>query len=467
MGNKLTACTSILIGKDASIDGTIMIGRNEDAKAAWPKHMVVHQRGEMPNHFISKDTRLELDLPEESARYTATPEWTDKNGLFEEDGINEYDVAMSATESAYSNALVLGYDPLVENGLNEEAMITVVLPYVKTAREGVQRLGNLIAKYGTGETNGVLFADNDEAWYFETGAGHYWVAQRIPDDSYAVVANQLAIQEIDFNDSANFMFHPGIQEFVEKHDLNPDPSTFNFRKIFGTADRSDAIYSEPRVWAGHQMFSPRQATDETPESTELPFIMKPDHKLSIFDAQNYLSNHYEGTEFDPLGHGEYAHKYRPISLAKTQESHILQMNRPGANIHWLAMGVAAESTYVPFFNGITDTPAPYKRGKLPAQLNSAYWIFKHASVLVDSHLHDFLPLLRDVQKERNAAAIKMIAETDRRLPNLKGEARATFLTRQSDDYATDTLNAYKKLSLELITKMTDYCELNFNTDENL
>ena len=467
MGNKLTACTSILIGKDASIDGTIMIGRNEDAKAAWPKHMVVHQRGEMPNHFISKDTRLELDLPEGSARYTATPEWTDKDGLFEEDGINEYDVAMSATESAYSNALVLGYDPLVENGLNEEAMITVVLPYVKTAREGVQRLGNLIAKYGTGETNGVLFADNDEAWYFETGAGHYWVAQRIPDDSYAVVANQLAIQEIDFNDSANFMFHPGIQEFVEKHDLNPDPSTFNFRKIFGTADRSDAIYSEPRVWAGHQMFSPRQATDETPESTELPFIMKPDHKLSIFDAQNYLSNHYEGTEYDPLGHGEYAHKYRPISLAKTQESHILQMNRPGANIHWLAMGVAAESTYVPFFNGITDTPAPYKRGKLPAQLNSAYWIFKHASVLVDSHLHDFLPLLRDVQKERNAAAIKMIAETDRRLPNLKGEARATFLTRQSDDYATDTLNAYKKLSLELITKMTDYCELNFNTDENL
>ena len=467
MGNKLTACTSILIGKGASIDGTIMIGRNEDAKAAWPKHMVVHRRGEMPSHFISKDTHLELDLPGESAQYTATPEWTDKDGVFEEDGINEYDVAMSATESAYSNPLVLGYDPLVENGLNEEAMITVVLPYVKTAREGVQRLGNLIAKYGTGETNGVLFADNDEAWYFETGAGHYWGAQRIPDDSYAVVANQLAIQEIDFNDSANFMFHPGIQEFVEKHDLNPDPSTFNFRKIFGTADRSDAIYSEPRVWAGHQMFSPRQATDETPESTELPFIMKPDHKLSIFDAQNYLSNHYEGTEFDPLGHGEYAHKYRPISLAKTQESHILQMNRPGANIHWLAMGVAAESTYVPFFNGITDTPAPYKRGKLPAQLNSAYWIFKHASVLVDSHLHDFLPLLRDVQKERNAAAIKMIAETDRRLPNLKGEARVTFLTRQSDDYATDTLNAYKKLSLELITKMTDYCELNFNTDENL
>nr|MCG4642196.1 C69 family dipeptidase [Bifidobacterium bifidum] len=75
--------------------------------------------------------------------------------LFEEAGINEYGVAMSATESAYSNDLVLGYDPLVKEGLNEEAMVTVVLPYVKTAREGVQRLGELVAKYGTGETNGI------------------------------------------------------------------------------------------------------------------------------------------------------------------------------------------------------------------------------------------------------------------------------------------------------------------------
>lgn len=139
----------------------------------------------------------------------------------------------------------------------------------------------------------------------------------------------------------------------------------------------------------------------------------------------------------------------------------------GANIHWLAMGVAAESTYVPFFNGITDVPASYKRGKLPAQLNSAYWIFKHASVLVDSHLHDFLPLLEEVQKERNAAAIKLIKETDHALVNYQGNERANFLTQQSENFATDTMNAYKKLTLELITKMTDYSPLNFNTDENL
>ena len=141
MIKKLSACTSILIGKKATIDGTIIIGRNEDAKAAWPKRVEIHPRDSMERLFISKETKLTLQLPAHSAQYMATPEWTDKDGLFEEDGINEYDVAMSATESAYTNELVLGYDPLVENGLNEEAMITVVLPYVKTAREGVARLG--------------------------------------------------------------------------------------------------------------------------------------------------------------------------------------------------------------------------------------------------------------------------------------------------------------------------------------
>lgn len=466
---KFSACTSILVGKKASIDGTIMIGRNEDAKAAWPKKFVVHQRGSLGNTFISKETKVEIPLPSPSFKYTATPEWTDKDGLFEENGINEYHVAMSATESAYSNDLVLGYDPLVKDGLNEEAMITIVLPFVKTAREGVQRLGDLIAKYGTGETNGVLFADDNEAWYFESGAGHYWVAQRIPDDAYAVAGNQLAIQEIDFNDSANFMYHPGIQEFVNKNHLNPHPGTFNFRKIFGTADRSDAIYSTPRVWFGHQMFSASTSHNEQPEDQNLPFIVKPDRQLSIFDVQNYLGSHYQGTKFDPIGTGDEQcrDKYRPISLAKTQESHILQMNRPDSNdIHWLSMGVTAESSYVPFFADINDTPTAYKRGKLPAQLSSAYWIFKHASVLVDSHLHDFLPLLEDVQKEVNSDAIAFISKMDHQI-NRQSEDWSDNLTQQNKGFAEEVLKKYRQLTLDLITKMTDYSPLNFNTDENL
>lgn len=242
-----SACTSILIGRSASTDGSVMIGRNEDSKASWPKHFVVHpaQTFSETQQFKSKDNSFTMPLPKTAMRYTATPEWTTKYGLFEEDGINEANVAMSATESAYSNALVLAADPLVADGIQEEAMVTVVLPYVTSAREGVQRLGKLVETYGTAETNGILFADLHEAWYLETGAGHQWVAQRIPDDGYAVVANQLAIQQIDFTDHDNFMFADGIEDFVQQHHLNPDANGFNFRHIFGTTGVSDEMYNPP------------------------------------------------------------------------------------------------------------------------------------------------------------------------------------------------------------------------------
>ena len=249
---EFSACTSILVGKKAMADGSTVIGRNEDSKSAWPKHMVIHPRQTFAEDqtFVSKDNGFAMPLEKTRFKYSATPEWTDEFGLFEEDGINEYGVCMSATESAYANERVLGFDPLVEKGIGEEAMVTVVLPYVKTAREGVKRLGAIVEKYGTCESNGILFSDKDEVWYLETGSGHHWVAQRIPDDCYAVVANQLAIQEIAFDDPDNFMFSASIQEFVSKNHLNPDETCFNFRNIFGTHTLSDEIYSTPRVGDG-------------------------------------------------------------------------------------------------------------------------------------------------------------------------------------------------------------------------
>lgn len=466
---KHSACTSMLVGKKASLDGSIMIGRNEDSKAAWPKHFIVHPADDLPEQFVSKDNGFSLKLPAHSAKYSATPEWTDKFGLFEEDGINEFDVAMSATESAYTNNNVLAIDPLVKDGINEEAMVTVVLPFIHTAREGVARLGQIIAQFGTGETNGILFADNDEAWYLETAGGHYWVAQQIPTDSYAVISNQLSIQTIDFNDHDHFMYHPEIESFVADNHLNPQPETFNFRQIFGTHDGSDAVYNNPRVWSGHQRFSPKKAIDEEPESNNLPFIMKPDQLISITDVQNYLSSHFEGTVFDPIGPGDSTdkHKYRPISLAKTQESHVLQMSRPAVNIHWLAMGVAAQSVYVPFLANLSETPAIYQRGKSTYSPQSAYWIFKLVGVLVDSHLHQFWPQLEKTQNEINLSLRQSIAAIDQELGKLDESQRVSLANKKAKELSDLALTQYRSLAATLITQATDLSPLNFKTDENL
>lgn len=469
-----SACTSILIGKNATVDGSVIIGRNEDSRPAWPKNFVVHPAvtHDTPQVFKSQDNDFSMPLPANAAKYTATPEWTTKYGLFEEDGINEYGVAMSATESTYANTRVLAADPLEKNGIGEEAMITVTLPYIKSAREGVKRLGTIVATYGTDESNGILFADKDEAWYFETGSGHYWVAQRIPDDSYAVIANQMAIQEIDFADPDNFMWHPGIQDFVKEHALNPGRQGFNFRKIFGTANQMDTYYNLPRVWYGQKMFNP--AVEQSVGSYELPFLRQADDLLSVDDAKAFLSSHYQGTEYDPIGNGDEADRkrFRPVSLATTQESHILQLRQFAqpelSGIHWLAMGVAAQSVYVPFYAGILSTPAAYQASDVVSyQAESAYWVYKQAGVMVDSHYREFRGQLSDLQKDLNQKFGQAVIEADNVGRELDGVELSAYLTKISTAQAELGLKKYRELTADLITKATAFSPLKYKQDLNL
>ncbi|MFD1432887.1 C69 family dipeptidase [Lacticaseibacillus yichunensis] len=466
-----TSCTSILIGKEASADGSVMIGRNEDSRAAWPKHVVVHPATDAADAplFKSKANGFSLTLPAHALKYTATPEWTDQYGLFEEAGINAAGVSMSATESAYANARVLGYDPFVDDGIIEEAMVTVVLPFIHSAKEGVERLGKIVTEHGTGEANGILFADHDEAWYMEVATGHRWVAQRIPDDCYAVVANQLAIQKVR-PDSPDFLFSPDLFDFAAEHHFWTPGTSFNFRQIFGTDSNFDRIYNTPRVWDGQRRLTPSRTS--TPLDSDLPFALQPDRPLFVEDAFAVLASHFNETEFDPADrHSAQAHRFRPISLARTQESHVLQMrqNLPFeiADLHWVAMGVSAQSQFVPFFAGTTTTPADYQRGGLPATMDSAYWQYKLASVLLDAHFGLFAHDLENVQMSTQAKLRANIDKTDVASRGVDKAALADLATKATAENAEIAKTAWQAFTMELVQKETDMSPLNFKTDDAL
>lgn len=462
-----SSCTSILIGKKASISGSVMIGRNEDAKTAWPKHLAFNKHETISNnHFKSKDNKFEMALPNEKLAYSSTPEWTDKYGVFEEDGINEYHVAMSATESAYANDRVQAADPFdTEKGILEEAMVSVVLPYIKTARDGVARLGKIVEEHGAAEADGILFADPDEAWYMEIGSGHHWVAERIPDDSYAVVANQLAIQEIDFN-SDNFMYSKGIRDFVYNNKLWPENRPFNFREIFGTHDDSDLHYNTPRVWVGQRLLTP--TIEQKPQSFDLPFTQKPDKPLSAQDAQAVLSNHYQNTPYDLTNKKNKDNAtFRPISVATTQESHLLELN--GENmIHWLAMGVASQSVYIPFYPQGTKVPTMYKYGKETYSQNSAYWVFKLTSTLVDRDWSKYGTDLANAQSEANQKVNRIRYEFDQKLAKeTDDKQRINLVNEANNKMAKTALDIFRELNAKLITKQTADSPLRFQMDPNL
>ena len=153
------SCTTLLVGKKASFDGSTMIARNDDSGADGftAKKFVVISSKEQKRKYKTVISHLEIDLPENPMSYTAMPNAVEGKGIWAASGINEENIAMTATETITSNPRVLGADPLVEydeinhiaGGIGEEDIVYIVLPYIHSAREGVERLGSLLEKYGT------------------------------------------------------------------------------------------------------------------------------------------------------------------------------------------------------------------------------------------------------------------------------------------------------------------------------
>ncbi|KRM30558.1 dipeptidase [Agrilactobacillus composti DSM 18527 = JCM 14202] len=441
-----SSCTAVLVGKKATVDGSTLIARNEDAAGGInPKRFIVMQPADQPQEFVSTFNGFHTKLPDNPLRYTATPVADTSDGEWGESGINTDNVAMSSTETEFTNTTMLGLDPLVPDGIGEEAMLTCVLPYVHTAREGVQRLGALVTKYGTCESNGIAFSDSDEVWYFETVGGHHWAAQRIPDDTYVIAPNQTGIQEIDFNDPDHYMYSADLKEFAEKYHLNPAKDGFNFRDIFGEDTLADHYYNTPRVWYGQKMLNPELNQD--PESRDMPFTRVPSHLISVKDVALILSSHYQATEFDPYGQTgtpESRLRYRPIGMNRNQEMHILQIrpNFPKEHtaIHWLAEGVNIFNTPVPFFANCDDTPQNFQfTPNDKASTDSFYWLNKIIAMIGDGffaqHDEDAMVAVSESRKFGFAAGIAAVAAADAAYAKVTPEDLPAWHTAQNAQVA--------------------------------
>ena len=146
------SCTTILVGKKASYDGSTIIARDDDSGSGRydPKKFIAVAPQDQPRHYRSVLSHVEIDLPDNPCRYSIVPNVLPNRGILAEAGVNEHNVAMSATETIAVNERVLAADPLVElqpankaantpeipGGIGEEDIITLVLPYVTTARGG-------------------------------------------------------------------------------------------------------------------------------------------------------------------------------------------------------------------------------------------------------------------------------------------------------------------------------------------
>ena len=463
------SCTTILVGKKASNDGSTMIARNDDGGFDVKKLVVVEPK-DQPKTYKSVIGHLTVELDETPMRYTATPNVNPSKGTWAAQGINTANVGMSATETITTNPRVLGADPMVRyqkaktkkekdvpGGIGEEDLVVLVLPYIHTAREGVLRLGSLLEKYGTYESNGIAFNDENEVWWMETIGGHHWIAQRVRDEECVIMPNQFGLDRFDFDDAFGAkkenLCSADLKEFIEKNHLDlANSSSFNPRNCFGSHSDTDHIYNTPRAWFMGRYLCPTRYrwdgdnADYKPESDNIPWSFVPESKITVEDVKYLLSSYYQGTPYNPYSvNGK--HIYRTISKNNTDTMAICQIrgDKPEAikGVEWICFASTAFNTVLPIYPNTAKIPDYLSKVTTDASTDNFYWCSQFIGALVDPHFASGIIHVERYQNTvmSNARAIlneydakiaetgdeKLIDEANRKLCDMaKKEAQATL-----------------------------------------
>ena len=402
------ACCGFIIGRQLTKDGTTLFGRTED----YPYYP---NGGKHNKNYVVVDAKTynEGDQIEDESngftyphaanemKYTATYDSArgdGSNGAFGEHGFNEAGVSMTATVTAIPNKKVLSMDPLKENGLPEAAMLDVILPRVKTAREGVELLAKVIEEKGSAEGNVVVFADQNETWYMEILSGHQYVAVKVPEDKYAVFANTYYLGHVDLNDTENVIASKDVEKVAkESGNYKTDKDgNFHIAKSYGPEKYAEGDRS--RTYAGITLLDPdSKVTYEDDEYELFRSPTDPNKKYTLEDAFALQRNRFEHLNGrfvpdDQIGVKKQGDDGSNDTVRKDQykyalgnenviDAHVYQINpnlpKSFGGTVWLGMGPSRNTPYVPFYGNVKDTYEAFKPQTATYDPNSWYWTVWH------------------------------------------------------------------------------------------
>ena len=402
------ACCGFIIGRQLTKDGTTLFGRTED----YPYYP---NGGKHNKNYVVVDAKTynEGDQIEDESngftyphavnemKYTATYDSArgdGSNGAFGEHGFNEAGVSMTATVTAIPNKKVLTTDPLKENGLPEAAMLDVILPRVKTAREGVELLAKVIEEKGSAEGNVVVFADQNETWYMEILSGHQYVAVKVPEDKYAVFANTYYLGHVDLNDTENVIASKDVEKVAkESGNYKTDKDgNFHIAKSYGPEKYAEGDRS--RTYAGITLLDPdSKVTYEDDEYELFRSPTDPNKKYTLEDAFALQRNRFEHLNGrfvpdDQIGVKKQGDDGSNDTVRKDQykyalgnenviDAHVYQINpnlpKSFGGTVWLGMGPSRNTPYVPFYGNVKDTYEAFKPQTATYDPNSWYWTVWH------------------------------------------------------------------------------------------
>ena len=402
------ACCGFIIGRQLTKDGTTLFGRTEDYPyypngGKHNKNYVVVDAKNYKEGDQLEDESNGFTYPHAASemKYTATYDSAHgdgSNGAFGEHGFNEAGVSMTATVTAIPNKKVLKTDPLTGNGIPEAAMLDVVLPRVKSAREGVEFLAKVIEEKGSAEGNVVVFADQKETWYMEILSGHQYVAVKVPEDKYAVFANTYYLGHVNLNDTENVIASKDVEKVAkESGNYKTDKDgNFHIAKSYGPEKYAEGDRS--RTYAGITLLDPdSKVTYEDDEYELFRSPTDPNKKYTLEDAFALQRNRFEHLNGrfvpdDQIGVKKQGDDGSNDTVRKDQykyalgnenviDAHVYQINpnlpKSFGGTVWLGMGPSRNTPYVPFYGNVKDTYEAFKPQTATYDPNSWYWTVWH------------------------------------------------------------------------------------------
>lgn len=385
------ACTGIYVGQDVSEDGSIICARTNDYPEVYGNHITVTPGVEdepgrtMP---IDDDRNTSVEIPATTYKYTATP-YMDSTIAYSGTGpdaatcTNEYGVVMTVSVTAYANKAALEADPLIADGICEDATADLVICQSKTAKEGVAVLLGIIDKYGSSESNIALIANQSEAWYIEMYTGHQYAAVKLPSDKVAVFGNEYSLEYLSEFDEyiiskelISLAEEKGFAVYGKNNEIN----------LLDTYSGKETVEecSHMRTWIGHQLLAPSKFGDDYDHDAVYALCFTPDRNVSVRDVCQVLRNRYEGTKYSPDETGRI--DMRPIGTDTALSAHVIQVfpNLPAemSCISWVSCGPAIYGVFIPVSNDCVNVSEAYGANQ-PAEdegvfdtNNYPYYVFK-------------------------------------------------------------------------------------------
>lgn len=480
------ACTNIIVGKKASVDGSVLVSYSADSYGCYGvmQHFApgCHPQGSVRPVYDWETNAYKGTIPEAPVTYNVVG------------NMNEHQVTIAETTFG-------GREELVDTAglLDYGSLIYIALQRSRTAREAIDVMTSLVEEYGycsEGET--FTLADPQEAWIMEMVGkgpgvkGAVWVAVRIPDDCVCAHANQSRIHRFMHYDKKECLFAKDVVSFARSKGLyKGKDKDFDFAATYCPIDFSGARACEARVWGFYRLcvdgmdryFEYASGKDLT--ATPMDLFYRPNKQLSVQDVQAAMRDQYEGTPLDmthDAGAGVYQSPYRPRPLfwehegkkyfnerpIGTQQSSFtfvaqMRASLPDAigGVLWFANDDSKTSAYTPVYCCVDTIPACYTKTSgddVSFSFKSAFWMCNWVANMVYPR---FSLLYPDLEKRRTAlekSFFNQQQEVEAKALQLYGQdskKAVAYLTDYSTAMADRMMEEWMQLAQFLIVKYND------------